>query len=199
MHRTAETAVEAGLTGKDLGQSAVEQEVDRQLLYIAAGVHVLFDNVQNGTAEKFLHNVVKLFVIELLDRGKSLRQDLAVAAVRTEGEVVDIQAVRLADSGGLLTEGEVCGAGVIVLNAVVFALDLDLVQHGLKLMDDRHIAVDPHKIILRIELFFFGQRFFVLADRDILEMDKTGFKRFLGVDKLTFRHDIYLLFVILKT
>ena len=85
------------------------------------------------------------------------------------------------------------GSGVVVFYAVVFALDLDLVEHCLKLADDRHVAVDAHEIFLGVESLLLFKGLVILADRNIGEMDIARFKGFFRIDELTLRHDIYLL------
>ena len=184
VHRAAETAVKAGSSCKYLCKRTVEQEVNRKLLDVAACVHVLLNDVQHRSAEKFLHYVVQLAVLELVYRGQTLGKYLAVAAVRAECQVVYIKRVSLTDGRSLLSDGEVSGTGVVVCNAVVLALGLDLVEHRLELADDAHIAVDAEKIVLFIELFLLCKRLFVLAYRNILEVDITGGKRLFGVNEL---------------
>ena len=40
-----------------------------------------------------------------------------------------------------------------------------------------------------VELFLFGQRFVILADRNVIKSDVPGLKCFFRIDKLTFRHN----------
>ena len=159
VHRAAETAVEACGTCEDLCTCTVEKEVDSEILDVALLFSVLtgFNNGEDISAEEFLHNIVKLVVVKLMDRGKTLCKDLTVGTVGAEGEVVDIEAVSLTYCRCLLTDGEVSRAGVIVLNAVVNRLCLDLVEHCLELADDSHIAVDAEKIFLCVKLLFLSQ------------------------------------------
>ena len=49
VHRAAEAAVDAGVAGEDLGQRAVDDEVDRQVLRVAC--RVLLDDAQAVAAE----------------------------------------------------------------------------------------------------------------------------------------------------
>ena len=43
---------------------------------------------------------------------------------------------------------------------------------------------------------FLGKGFLVLADRDIIERDKTGLENFAGIHVLTLRHNVYSLYKI---
>ena len=194
MHGSAQTAVEAGGTCEYLCQCAVEQEVDGQVANVALLLLSAFYNLQDGTAEEFLHDVIQLFLRQLVNGGQTLCDDLAVATVRTEGEVVDVQAVSLTNGGSFLTDGQMCRAGVVVLDAVVFALDLDVVEHGLELTDDSHIAIDAEEIILGVNFLFLSKSFLVLANRDIIERDKAGLENFAGIHVLTLRHNVYSLY-----
>ena len=81
-----------------------------------------------------------------------------------------------------------------VLDAVVFALDLDVVEHGLELTDDSHVAIDAEEIILGVNFLFLSKSFLVLANRDIIERDKAGLENFAGIHVLTLRHNVYSLY-----
>ena len=117
-----------------------------------------------------------------------------MTAVRTESEVVVVEAVSLTDSGRFLTERKVSGTGVVVFNAVVDALCLYLVEHSLKLADYRHIAINVYKVLLRIDSLFVFDCKIVLANGNIVESDKTAIKRSVGIYILTLRHDFNLSF-----
>jgi hypothetical protein len=67
--------------------------------------------------------------------------------VRAEDEVVRRQVVGLAHGRGLLADGEVRRAAMVVLDALVDPFLLDAVQHGLELADGEHVAVDAHQIL----------------------------------------------------
>ena len=192
VHGAAQTLVEAGGTGKDFSQSAVQQEVLGQILDVA-GVVVLFNDVQDGTVQEFLHDVVYFGVFQLVDGGQTLCQDFTVGSVRTEGEVVDVQAVSLTNSGSFLTDGQVSRAGVVISYTVVFALYLDFVEHGFKLTNGTHIVVDTHEISLGIDLLFFFQGLAVTAQRNAFKIDVPGLENFTGIHILTLRHNCDLL------
>ncbi len=93
-----------------------------------------------------------------------------MASVRAEGKVVNVEAVSFADSGSFLTDREVGGTGVIVVNSVIFALYLDLVEHGFKFANGSHIAINAHKIGFRVDLLFLVERFVVSAEGNIVEL-----------------------------
>ena len=148
VHRSAKTAVEACSSCKNFGKRTVEKEVDCEILHVALDFLSAFDNGKNGAVEEGFHYVVKLGIVEFLYRGKSLCDDFAVASVRAEGEVAVVKAVSLTDGGRLLTERKVSGAGVVVFNAVINALCFDFVEHGFKLADDSHVAINIDEILL---------------------------------------------------
>ena len=188
MHRSAETAVEARGAREDLRKCAVEKEVDRKILHVALLILTSLDRAKRHAVKEFLHYVVKLSVVELLDRGKTLCENFAVAAVGAEREIVDIEAVRLTDRGRLLTDRKVSGTGVVVLDAVVDALYLDLVEHRLEFADDAHIAVNAEEILLGVNCFLFLEGLVVLTKRDRSEFGEPALKDLPGIYILTFRH-----------
>jgi len=189
MHRAAQALVEAGLLGKDLGQRAVDEEIDRQLTHRLALAFVgLFDDFPGGTIEEALHDCQQIRLAHLVDRGQALGQDLAVASVGTEDEVLMGQVVGLADRGGLLAHREVRRAGVVVLEAIVGIGGLDRIQHRLEFADDPHVAVDPQKVSLGEIVLLFGRLFLVLVDRDVLEGDLAGGADFFGFDEQLLGH-----------
>ncbi len=55
-----------------------------------------------------------------------------------------------AHGGRLLPDGQVSGAGVVVGDAPVGALDLDLVEDGLELADGAHVAPDVQEVFGRV-------------------------------------------------
>ena len=80
------------------------------------------------------------------------------------------------------------GTGVVVLNTVVAALGLDLVEHGLELANDGHVAVDAHHVLFGVDLQLFLEGLVVLTNRNVLKVDVAGIKGFAGIDILTLRH-----------
>ena len=129
--------------------------------------------------------------VELVYRGQTLGEYLAVAAVRAECQIVYIKRVSLADRRSLLSDGQVRRTGVVVCNAVVLALGLDLVEHRLELADDAHIAVDAQQIVLFIELFLLCQASFCIG---IPEYPRSGYNRavnaFLGSTNCDSWHNV---------
>ena len=96
-----------------------------------------------------------------------------MAAVAAVDVVVDVEQVRLTDGGGLLADGEVRRAAVVVLDALVVAAELHLVEHRLERADEHHVALDAQQVI-RSKVAN-GQlpadRLGVLVDRDRQELD----------------------------
>ena len=146
MHGAAQALVEAGGAGEDLGQRAVEHVVDGQLLD-AAAVGELLDDAQRRAVHVALHDRGQRVVAQLLDGREALGQDLAVAAMRAEDEVVGRQVVGLSDHRRLLADGEMGRATMVVFDALVDALFLDAVEHGLELANDDHVAIDAAQIL----------------------------------------------------
>ena len=106
----------------------------------------------------------------LCDGREALGEDFAVAAVAAVDVVVHAQQVGLADGGGLLADRQVRRAAMVVLDALVVAAQLDLVEHVLKGADDLHVALDAQEVVLGEvlggELVLDG--LVVLVDRDRL-------------------------------
>ena len=188
--------MEAVFTGKDLGDGAVEQEADGQLLDIV-GVGELLDGCKSLAAEEAFHGLHQFLIGELIDAAEALGEDLGVASVRTEGNVVLVQQIRFADAGGFLTIAQVRGAGIGRLDAVVVGLRLDEGKHMLKLTADGHVAVDADEVFLGVvalvQLLLDG--LVILADGNIFKVDIAGLTDFYGIDIQRFRHNFVLPFL----
>ena len=195
VHGAAHAVMEAVFTGKDLGDGAIEQEADGQLLDVA-GVGKLLDSCEGLAAEEAFHGLHQLFVGELVDAAEALGQDLGVASVRTEGDVVLVQQICFADAGGLLAVAQVRGAGVGRLDAVIVGLRLDEREHMLELTADGHVAVDADEIFLGVIALvqFLLDGLVILADGNIFKVDIAGLADFYGIDIQRFRHNFVLPF-----
>ena len=172
VHGAAEAPVEACLAGERLGDGAVEDEVLGQV-----GGAVVADLLGEGerlTVEERLHDVLDLRGVELAGRGEALGEDLAVAAVRAEQEVLRVELRGLADDGRLLPDREVCGAAVVVLDAVPRAGGLDRVEHGLELPHGDHVVQDVDEPLLAVLVELGGEVRPVLVDRDLGGGDGRG-------------------------
>ena len=195
VHGAAHAVMEAVFTGKDLGNGAVEQEANGKFLDIA-GIGKLLDSCEGLAAEEAFHGLHQFFVRKLVDAAESLGEDLGMASVGTEGDVVLRQKVRFADAGSFLTEGQVRGAGIGRLDAVIVGLGLDEGEHVLELTADGHVAVDADQVFLGVvalfELLLDG--LVILADRNVFKMNIAGFADFYGIDIQRFRHDFVLPF-----
>ncbi len=143
VHRAAEAAGEAGLAREYFSQGAVEDEGGDELRVVL--VRNLLGYPEGLAAPESLHGPLHRVGRQLARGGEALGQDLAVAAVRAEDEVVRLEAGALADRGGLLAGGKVGGAAMVVLDAVPGALGLDLVQHGLELAHSDHVGPYRHE------------------------------------------------------
>ena len=97
----------------------------------------------------------------------ALGEDLAVAAVRAEDEVVDAELDGLADGRGLLAHRQVGRAHVVVLDALPAAGDLDGVEHGLELADRDHVVEHRDEAVGAMALLLGSEVHRVLVDRDL--------------------------------
>ena len=79
MHRSAQTAVNAGGTSEDFGQGAIEHKAHGQIT--GRGVWILFDDSQANAFGVTLHHLEEAGFVELADGRKTLGQDLAMTAV----------------------------------------------------------------------------------------------------------------------
>lgn len=99
--------------------------------------------------------VHQLFVIQLLDTGQTFCQNLTVASVASEGEVLFSQQISLADCGCLLSQGQMGRTRISCLNVRIFRLSLDLVQHISNSRQMLISAVDTEQVFLGIVAFLY--------------------------------------------
>ena len=185
VHGAAQSHVETIFTGKQLSQSSVYQEFDCQLFYISLCFAGCLDGLERLASKEILHDVEKLLVLQLLDTGKTLRQNLAVASVASEGEILLAKQISLAYGSSLLSQGQMGRTGICSLYVGVFRLRLDLVQHILEFAADGHVAEDAEQILFRkvsfIQLLLDG--FLIRVDRDILKCNFSLGTHFVRIDK----------------
>lgn len=190
VHTAAQTLVESGRAGEYLGQRPVKQEADTQLFGRAALERLLGD-VYGGAVPELVHDLLEALVVQQLDRAQTLGENFAVAAVRSENEVVDVEHIGHADGCGFLTGRQVGGARVVVLDAVVSSGRLDELQHRLELADHDHVAVDPLQVVLgeMLGLELVLDRLVVLVDGNRRERDLARFPHLRRIDILRLRHN----------
>ena len=181
-------AVESGRTCKDFRKCSIEQEVFREVFHRSVGFHILFHDGKNGSVKEVFHDGIEFLVIQFVNGREPFCENFAVRTVGTERQIVDIQAVRLPDSGSFLTDGKMSRTGVVICHSVVFRLYFDFIQHGFEFPDRSHIMINPEEISLIVKLFFLGEGLGVLTDRDILEMNETGDKGLCRIDELRLWH-----------
>ena len=99
----------------------------------------------------------------------------------------------LADSGRLLTDAQMGRAGMGVGYAAVFAGGLDGLDHGLKLTQDQHIAVNVEELFLGEVAQLVLDLLLVLVAGDGLKGDLTGLADHIRVDKQLLGHGVYTL------
>ena len=114
VHRAAQPAVEARLAREYLGQRAVEDEGCDELAEVL--VRHLLGDAQGLAVEEGLHRLLHVRGGQLARGGEALGEDLAVAAVGAEDEVLRVEARALADGRGLLACRKVGRAAVVVLD-----------------------------------------------------------------------------------
>ncbi len=183
VHRAAESLVEAGLPGEDLGEGSVHEEVGREFLD-AVRLLLALDDAEDRAAEERFHRGHQFLVGQFFDRGKSLGEDFAVAAVRTENVVVLVEEVGLTDGGGFLAERQMRRSRMVVFYSGVGVRRLDRIEHGLELADDGHVPVNAEEI-LRLEIrFFVGDRLVVLIDRNVGERNLAALAHDVRIDEL---------------
>ena len=195
VHGVAQAPGKAVLAAEQLAGQAVQEEDDGLLLDALFG-QVLLHHLIGLAVEGGLHDVEQLLVGHLGDGGQALGQHLAVAAVGAEDKVIAVQQIALAHGRGLLAGVQVGGAGVGILHAVVGLGQADGLQHGLKLADILHIAIDTQHIFLgeAVTLQLVGHGLLILADVDILEVDLAGGTQLFGIIELCFGHGATLLY-----
>ena len=182
VHRPAHAVVEPIFTGEDLRQRAVDQEADGQLLDILGGAQLLH-GPEGAAPQEVLHDLHQLLIAQLLNAAQALGQNFAVAAVAAEGVIAPVQQVGLSHGGGLLSQGQVGGAGIGGLDAVVDALGLDLVQHGLKFPQDGDVPPDAYQVLVPQLLPLIGHGLAVGVDGDVLKVDGIGSPQLVGINK----------------
>ena len=141
-----------------------------------------FDHAQRRAVQVGLHDLHQGVVAQLGDGREALGQDLAVAAVRAEDEIVGRQVEGHADRRRFLADREVGRAAVVVLDAFVDAFLLDAVEHGLELADGDHVAVDAHQVVRAILLGLGLRVGHVGVDRNLGRAQHAGLASFGGVD-----------------
>jgi hypothetical protein len=85
---------------------------------------------------------------------------------------------------GYLADGQVSRPGMVVFDSLVFPCGLDGVEHGLKLTDDGHVAIDAKEILSGEIGFLLLYGFVVLINRYVLKFDISALSYLSGIDKL---------------
>ena len=181
MHRAAEASREAHVLGKKLAGYTEHEEITGDILGGLAGGVLLYYFVVLAAVE-FFHYLDELFVRKLADGGKTLGYNLVMAAVGTENEVINTEGEGLTYSGSFLTDSKVRGAGIGELFAVVFALELNALEHRLEFTDCYHIGIHSEEFFLGEVVLFVLNGLVVFANRNILEGYSTLCKFVLGTD-----------------
>ena len=123
-----------------------------------------------------------------MDGREGLCDDLVVASVAAENEIVCIQIVCLADCRSFLADGKVRRAGVGVVDARIHALLLDIQQHQLEGADGEHILVDAHEIFFAEVCFLIFDGLVILVDFNVLEMNLSRSPKLVRVSIQTLWH-----------
>ena len=86
-------------------------------------------------------------------------------------EVLRVELRCLADDGRFLTDGQVRGAAVVVLDPVPSAGGLDGVKHRLELPHGDHVVQDVDEALLAVDLQLAGEVRLVSVDWDLRSRD----------------------------
>jgi hypothetical protein len=178
--------IEARFAREDLAVGAVDEESACQAGDRA--VESRLDGSEYGAVPIPFHDRKQPIVVELPDRREGLREDLAVAAVRAEDEVVGTERKSHSDGGRLLSDREVGRPGVRVGRATVDALRLDLAENGLEFPDRAHVLPDGEELGGRIGGHILVDRPVVRVYRNRREGDGLSRKNALGLKDDRFRH-----------
>ena len=103
VHGAAEPAVQAGGAREDFRQHAVEDEVARQFPH-RIPLRRGFDDAQHSAFEIGFHDALQLRFRQRTDRARALGEDLAVAAVRPEDQILRRQRQTQAHHRRFLTD-----------------------------------------------------------------------------------------------
>ena len=141
VHGAAEPAVQAGGTREDFRQHAVEDEVTRQFPH-RIPLRRGFDDAQHGAFKIGFHDALQLRFRQRTDRARALGEDLAVAAVRPEDQILRRQRQTQAHHRRFLADRQVGGARMLIFDAAERALRLDVAEHALEGADRHHVGVD---------------------------------------------------------
>ena len=191
MHRSAQPAVEAGLTGEDLAVGAVDEEPCCQIAH--RSTESPLHRTEHSAVSVGAHDLKELWLAQLPDRREGLGQNLPMAPVGPEDVVVGGQREGHPHGGRLLTDGEMGGTSVVIGDAAVGALELDLVEDGLEFPDGAHISPYVQEVLGRVARLLFLHRLLVSVDRDGAEADDILRQRLLRFDGQQLGHGRILL------
>ena len=121
---------------------------------------------------------------------KTAREYFAVATVRTERYIVFIEYESLSYSSCFLPHGKVCGAGIRMFKAVVFALYFYGINHAFEFAKGCDIFKHGNEFAFLEVLLLVGNRFIVLVYRYVFKMNRSAFSYKIRIDELTLRHFI---------
>ena len=155
MHGTAQSLVETILPCEQLCQGAVYDKLNSQLFYIALRLAHALHGLQGLSVKEILHIIQKLFVIQFLDAGQTLRQNLAVASVASEGKVLFAQQISLSNTAlaaRKIKEEQDRTQAAIASEQAAKIYGLSVLERGVNQSDTnstRFIIVTNQKIFLR--------------------------------------------------
>ncbi len=189
VHRPAQPAVEAGGAREDLAVGPVDEEPERQP-FDRPAVTAL-DRTEQGAVRVGLHDGLELAIAELPDRGKALREDLAVAAMGSEDVIVGRQRKRHPHCRRLLPDRQMGRPGMVVGHALVGALGLDLLKRRLELPNSAHVPPDVQQILDRVLLELLRDGLVVGVERNLGETDGFPREHALRLDNDGLGHALY--------
>ena len=132
------------------------------------------NHAERRPVKVILHNACQAFAAEILDRAQPFGDDFAVAAVAAEHVVMHLEVDALPDGGAFLPYGKMGRACVGIGDGIIRAQLLNVVEHGLKFANERHVAVNaqqPFGTEAFLVVQFLTDAFLVTVDRDFAKVD----------------------------
>ena len=96
--------------------------------------------------------------------------------------------IGLAHSRRFLADGKMGRTPVVIFNAVIGALFLNLIQHGFKFADRDHVPVHAHQVLAAVFVGLCGRVRYIGVDRDFRTVQHRATPHFRRIDRNGFGH-----------
>ena len=160
--------METRFSCKNFRERTVNNEPNCQLLDIIYAAH-LFRCTQCFTADEMFHDFHQRAFAHFMDTRQRLCQNLAVASVAAEIEIVLIQQIRLPDACSFLTNGQVRRSGICGIYSTVATERFNAVEHCLKFTQDGDITINANQIVIPVFFPLLRHCFMICVDGNILK------------------------------